>query len=255
VEEVTAVAAVAAVTAELLHKHEDAPAKQRQEVAAEHPVAEVTLREQETKVEEPTAVKEPAAANEPLPQVEAPQAAEELPVPTLVAPEPVAPPPPAAEPPSGALPPPIFPLHRVPVEPAVVEVLPPSLPQRRFDHDAVQALFMTEETLDLPKISRLAASLPGVYACVIATRDQACTGGTLPEGFDLAALLGLAPRVGEAAGRMPIGQLKHFTLYGDRYSVSFFERNGLSLCAVHRPRSFVPGVREKLVALADELSR
>ncbi len=114
---------------------------------------------------------------------------------------------------------------------------------------------MTEETLDLPKISRLAAALPGVYACVIATRDQACTGGNLPEGFDLAALLGLAPRVGEAAGRMPIGQLKHFTLYGDAYSVSFFERNGLSLCAVHRPRSFVPGVREKLVALADELSR
>jgi hypothetical protein len=114
---------------------------------------------------------------------------------------------------------------------------------------------MTEEHLDLPKISRLAAQLPGVHACVIASRDQACTGGTLPEGFDLAALLGLAPRVGEAAGRMPIGDLKHFTLYGERYSVSFFARNGLSLCAVHRPRSFVPGVREKLVAIADELSK
>jgi hypothetical protein len=158
---------------------------------------------------------------------------------------------PAAPPPH-----PLFPLPKVPAEPAHVEVLPPpSLPLRRFDQDAIQTLFMTEETLDLPKISRLAAALPGVYACVIATRDQACTGGNLPEGFDLAALLGLAPRVGEAAGRMPIGQLKHFTLYGDAYSVSFFERNGLSLCAVHRPRSFVPGVREKLVALADELSR
>lgn len=165
----------------------------------------------------------------------------------------------APEPPAAVAPPPphpLFPLPKVHLEPAHVEVLPPpSLPLRRFDQDAVQALFMTEETLDLPKISRLAAALPGVYACVIATRDQACTGGNLPEGFDLAALLGLAPRVGEAAGRMPIGQLKHFTLYGDAYSVSFFERNGLSLCAVHRPRSFVPGVREKLVALADELSR
>ncbi|MEZ0256579.1 MAG: hypothetical protein ACAI37_14935 [Chthoniobacter sp.] len=164
------------------------------------------------------------------------------------------------EPPAAAVPPPLphplFPLPKFPSEPAHVEVLPPpSLPLRRFEQDAIQALFMTEETLDLPKISRLAAALPGVYACVIATRDQACTGGILPEGFDLAALLGLAPRVGEAAGRMPIGQLKHFTLYGDAYSVSFFERNGLSLCAVHRPRSFVPGVREKLVALADELSR
>jgi len=151
---------------------------------------------------------------------------------------------------------PLFPVPKHSVEHATVDVLPPpALPLRRFDQDAVQALFMTEEALDLPKISRLAAALPGVYACVIATRDQACTGGTLPEGFDLAALLGLAPRVGEAAGRMPIGALKHFTLYGEAYSVSFFERHGLSLCAVHRPRSFVPGVREKLVALADELSR
>ncbi len=132
---------------------------------------------------------------------------------------------------------------------------PPALPLRRFDQDALQALFMTDEVLDLSRISRLAAQLPGVHACVIATRDQACTGGRLPEGFDLAALLGLAPRVGEAAGRMPIGSLKHFTLYGEQYSVSFFERNGLSLCAVHRPRSFVPGVREKLVAIADELSK
>jgi hypothetical protein len=138
---------------------------------------------------------------------------------------------------------------------AATEILPPALPIRRFDQDALQALFMTEDVLDLAKISRLAAQLPGVHACVIATRDQACTGGTLPEGFDLAALLGLAPRVGEAAGRMPIGALKHFTLYGERYSVSFFARNGLSLCAVHRPRSFVPGVREKLVAIADELSK
>ncbi len=132
---------------------------------------------------------------------------------------------------------------------------PPALPLRRFNQDALQALFMTEEPLDLAKVSRLAAQLPGVHACVIATRDQACTGGALPEGFDLAALLGLAPRVGEAAGRMPIGELKHFTLYGEHYSVSFFARNGLSLCAVHRPRSFVPGVREKLVAIADELSK
>jgi hypothetical protein len=163
------------------------------------------------------------------------------------------------EAPEAAVPPPppitLFPLPKA-SELHHLEVLPPSaLAVRRFDQDAVQALFMTEETLDLPKISRLAASLPGIYACVIATRDQACTGGTLPDGFDLAALLGLAPRVGEAANRMPIGQLKHFTLYGDAYSVSFFERHGLSLCAVHRPRSFVPGVREKLVALADELSR
>jgi hypothetical protein len=212
----------------------------------------------EGKIEEPAAAGEPAPASELAAAVVSEESAPVIEPPAAEAPAPAAPEPPA-EPPAAvppSLPHPLFPLPKPPSEPAHLEVFPPpALPLRRFDQDAVQALFMTEETLDLQKISRLAAGLPGVYACVIATRDQACTGGTLPEGFDLAALLGLAPRVGEAAGRMPIGNLKHFTLYGDAYSVSFFARHGLSLCAVHRPRSFVPGVREKLVALADELSR
>ncbi|WP_348546613.1 hypothetical protein [Chthoniobacter sp.] len=269
-----AVAAVAATIAEHvpLDFHqvsapiEEPKAPEETAAPAETPAAAALPAEIEHKVEEPAVVHgavfaekstEPLAepiAEVPLPpvesaaQVETPATEREV-TETPAAPEP--------EPPAAAVPPPPpqppFLLPRLPSETVHLEVLPS--PVRRFDQDAVQALFMTEEALDLPKVSRLAAALPGVYACVIATRDQACTGGTLPEGFDLAALLGLAPRVGEAAGRMPIGQLKHFTLYGDAYSVSFFERNGLSLCAVHRPRSFVPGVREKLVALADELSR
>jgi len=199
---------------------------------------------------EPTAVEPPSAPEEVLP---AAAIQENVPAAAAV---PVADDLPAEAAPE--IPISIAPLLSIPKfgEVAETEVLPPpGLPLRRFDQDALQAIFMTEEALDLTKISRLAAQLPGVHACVIATRDQACTGGQLPEGFDLAALLGLAPRVGEAAHRLPIGELKHFTLYGERYSVSFFERNGLSLCAVHRPRSFVPGVREKLVAIADELSK
>jgi hypothetical protein len=248
---------------EIVAGHEQAPAPAAESAAVQTeplvmaPAGDVVTNESvhvdqpaaETVTVPPFDVSPPAATAEAAPIPETPVAPPSIPT--------VAPEPPAAAVRLPSPPIPLFPLPKLPVEPAAhLEVLPPpSLPLRRFDQDAVQALFMTEETLDLPKISRLAASLPGVYACVIATRDQACTGGTLPDGFDLAALLGLAPRVGEAAGRMPIGQLKHFTLYGDAYSVSFFERNGLSLCAVHRPRSFVPGVREKLVALADELSR
>ena len=248
--------AAAAVTATIaehapLHFHDAVPAVEQPKSPDE------AVAPAETSVAEKPPVHEPVVPEQPAHTPAAP--AESIPESEKAAATAETPEAPASEAPVDAVPPPphsLFPLPKLPAEPAHFEVLPPpSLPLRRFDQDAVQALFMTEETLDLPKISRLAAALPGVYACVIATRDQACTGGTLPEGFDLAALLGLAPRVGEAAGRMPIGQLKHFTLYGDAYSVSFFERNGLSLCAVHRPRSFVPGVREKLVALADELAR
>ena len=56
------------------------------------------------------------------------------------------------------------------------------------------------------------------------------------------------------AGRLPIGALKHFTLYAEGHSVSFFDRQGASLCVIHRTRSFIPGVREKLIIIADELS-
>jgi hypothetical protein len=132
---------------------------------------------------------------------------------------------------------------------------PPSLPISRFDQHSVQSIFMTEETLDLPKISRLAAALPGIQSCVIVARGETYSSGALPDGFHLNALRGLAPQVGAAADRLPIGELKNFTLYGDQYSVSLFERPAVCLCAIHRARSFVPGVREKLVAVVDELAR
>ncbi|MEA3213240.1 MAG: hypothetical protein QOE70_6297 [Chthoniobacter sp.] len=143
--------------------------------------------------------------------------------------------------------------HTEPAEPE--HAPPPALPLTRFDHDTLQGLFMTEEALDLPKISRLAAALPGIQACVITARGDTFIGGALPEGFSVAALRGLAPQVGAAADRMTLGELKNFTLYGDHYSVSIFERRSICLCAVHRTRSFVPGVREKLVAVADGLAR
>ena len=114
---------------------------------------------------------------------------------------------------------------------------------------------MTEETLDLAKISRLAAALPGIQGCVIVARGETFSSGNMPEGFHLNALRGLSPQVGAAADRLPIGELKNFTLYGEQYSISFFERPSVCLCAIHRARSFVPGVRERLVAVADELAR
>ena len=253
-----AATAVAATIAEHvpLHFHDAVPVVEQPKSPEEAVVPVETPEMEKPGTGEPLIPDQPAPAAETTPPLAQSVAEPEKAALVLEIPEA-----PANEAPAAVvLPPPPLPLAppaklQLHIEPAALEVLPPPpLPLRRFDQDAVQALFMTDEALDLPKISRLAAALPGVYACVIATRDQACTGGTLPEGFDLAALLGLAPRVGEAAGRMPIGHLKHFTLYGDAYSVSFFERHGLSLCAVHRPRSFVPGVREKLVALADELS-
>ena len=172
---------------------------------------------------------------------------------------PSSPSPPAPPVPTTPEPPP-FHLHLPPVPksveaPPTHEHAPPALPISRFDQHSLQSLFMTEETLDLHKVSRLSAAFPGIQACIIAAQGKTYSAGKLPEGFDLSALRGLSPQVGAAADRLPIGLLKNFTLYGEQYSVSFFERGSVCLCAIHRARSFIPGVREKLVAVVDELAR
>ncbi len=142
-----------------------------------------------------------------------------------------------------------------PAAPSTGRELPPALPISRFDQHSLQSLFMTDETLDTSKVARLAAALPGIEACVISARGDSISSGNVPPGFELAALRALAPQVGATADRLPIGELKNFTLFGAAYSVSFFERGEVCLSVVHRARSFVPGVREKLVAVTEELAR
>ena len=132
---------------------------------------------------------------------------------------------------------------------------PPPLPLVRFNQDALQTLFMTDEFLDLPAVCRHVSALPGIQACVVSRRGEKAHAGELPSGFEFSELLAFAPGVTQVAGRLPIGALQHFTLYAETHSVSFFEAHEAYLCVVHRARSFIPGVREKLVTVADELSK
>lgn len=114
---------------------------------------------------------------------------------------------------------------------------------------------MTDELLDLSAVCRHVSTLPGIQASVISRQDEKASAGEMPAGFDFSELLALAPGMLQVAGRLSIGALKHFTLYAETHSVSFFERRGVCLGVVHRARSFIPGVREKLVTVADELSK
>jgi hypothetical protein len=53
----------------------------------------------------------------------------------------------------------------------------------------------------------------------------------------------------------PASEVEHFTLHAARFSLSLFTRGEACICAVHRARMFLPGVREKFAAVADELGR
>ncbi len=122
----------------------------------------------------------------------------------------------------------------------------------RLDQENLQALFMTDEVLDLPRIAQLAAALPGMSACVIDLRGEIFQHGALPSGFDAASLPALATRFTAPAGDLPLGDA--VTIFSASHAMSFFSRPALCLCAVHGVRGFLPGVREKLAVLADSLA-
>ena len=108
---------------------------------------------------------------------------------------------------------------------------------------------MTEQTLDLPKLARLAAALPGVEACVLTIRGDTVQYGHLPIEADA-----LADMASQFAGLHALGPIACITVNAALHSVSFFTRADICVCAIHGPRGFLPGVREKLTALADTLA-
>ena len=122
----------------------------------------------------------------------------------------------------------------------------------------VRALFASDEPLPLPRVGQLLAALPGIQGCVLTARDTDARGGELPAGLDASAVRELGLRMhGALSDRTETfspGHVQHFTLHAESYSLTLFVRGEACVCAVHRARIFLPGVREKFAAVADELS-
>lgn len=116
---------------------------------------------------------------------------------------------------------------------------------------------MTDEPLDLPKISQLSAALPGVSGCLIVAGEHLAQGGERPAGLDAHTLRDLSERLTATAEavRDKLAPERTFTLYGGNRALSIFARPSLCLCVVHGTRGFLPGVRERLTAVADTLAR
>ena len=259
---------------------EEAPAKDLPPPGEDPPAAETTAEPPAMSDTPPPPAVEPAAAALPVvhvftpppPQIIAePAAAAPLKSPadhpaTIAAAPTPAPaihihPPPVVRP-SLVPPPTLFAASAHPPEPLVssipsprVEIAPaPETPPEqppRFPQEALQALFMTDETLDLPAVSRHAAALPGVRACALEWCGEKALAGDAPAGFDLAALQATATRLHDARP-LPIGALENFTLHGDQAAISIFALPGVLLAALHRP--LPPGVRERLAAVAAALA-
>ena len=123
----------------------------------------------------------------------------------------------------------------------------------------VREFFPSDAPLPLPRVSQLLAALPGIHGCLLITRTAESHSGQLPNGLDPSAIRDLSQRMrGALADRAETfgsGEAQHLTLHAEQFSLSLFTRGEACACAIHRARIFLPGVRERFAAVAEELAR
>ena len=123
----------------------------------------------------------------------------------------------------------------------------PLTPRTVPDFAGLQILFMTGATLDLAGVAALAATLPGVRACVISGSSGSATAGDFSRGISAeevrAASADLA-RIGGAATE---------TLHRGESDIALFLHDEACVAVILEPGGFVPGVRERLARVAELL--
>jgi predicted regulator of Ras-like GTPase activity (Roadblock/LC7/MglB family) len=127
------------------------------------------------------------------------------------------------------------------------------------DQEKLQALFLTEEKLNVRRVVELCGELPGIRSCVLTRDDAVVASHNVPENFDLVGMSSTASKMlsamQESSSQLGIGALPALTLHTERGPLSIVQNNRLTLLVVHADRGFIPGVREKLTATLGELSR
>ncbi len=137
-------------------------------------------------------------------------------------------------------------IRRVPIAPPQVHpvlavkshahvALPILSPVNGSRSEILQAVFMTDDAMDLHGIARHIAMLPGVLACRLSAGEEVALGGALPDGFAAESLQGAAWESHE-------------------HEVSLFVRGAVTLGVLLGRRRFVPGVRDRLAHVVELLA-
>ena len=128
------------------------------------------------------------------------------------------------------------------------------LPFPHLNQEALQAIFLTDEILDLPKVAQFASALPGVSGCMILTSEEKADCGEWPPGLDELRVREICAGLdGIASPLEKVSLASGCTLHGESISLSFFGRGEVQIAVAHSPRGFLPGVREKLTRLLEGL--
>ncbi|MGF1655910.1 MAG: hypothetical protein ACFCU3_02920 [Verrucomicrobiales bacterium] len=128
-----------------------------------------------------------------------------------------------------------------------------------FDLARLQSIFMTDEHLDAKNVVRLAGSLPGLGGCLLMFADGLPLANSMPDSIDDNAFSAIVPRffskVTDYAKDMKIGSVETVTVYTDAQPVSFFMHENICMALVHSKSRFLPGVRENLTVVIQELAK
>jgi hypothetical protein len=134
---------------------------------------------------------------------------------------------------------------------------PPLIPVEN-DSKRLQAIFLTDEPLDLVKTIQKVAGLPGLKSCLLSTTDGLKLAGSFGELGQEKAVLTLLPELYGATGSkleaLQAGTLETVTFYYGLHQLSTFVEGKLCLTVAHDNRPFKPGVREKIRAVLNELA-
>jgi hypothetical protein len=122
----------------------------------------------------------------------------------------------------------------------------------------LQAIFMTEEPLDLAKTIDRIAELPGLKSCLLSTTEGVKLAGDLADPEQEKGVSALLPelfqRIQSQLEVLGAASLETITLYCGPRQMSTFVKGKLCLTVLHDNRPFKPGVREKIQAVVSELA-
>lgn len=192
---------------------------------------------------------EPAASLPKEPETATPQAAKpaEKPVEEAVKPTPTAVPAPGAE--SNA------PAVLVETEHLSKKDAPPEIAEQ----DALQAIFLTEEFLSVDRVLELCGKLPGIHSCILSQGASVIASHNAPDTVDIVSLsahaLEMLKAMRASSAKMGIGAVPAVTVHSEKGPITFFHQDDICLLVLHKDRGFIPGVREKLQGVVDELAK
>ncbi len=117
---------------------------------------------------------------------------------------------------------------------------------------------MTRLDLNHDQIVKLLSELGGISACIISSKNRLTLTGEIPSEFDIQKFRDTVPEflrsVENYSGQMRLGRIQNISINCEKFLVSFFSHSDVVLGVFHRDQNLLPGVREKLAAVAEETS-